>query len=142
MNEEVEYNQKLSEIMNEKIESRGKMFTTLLMTFSAILAVNCTYGMSNPDIGCFALLGIKVFPLLLCSNMIWLLSTLTLLYEKIDACNQILHTMMAHKQIMCTYSGGKVVESKRRTLFVLCELLSYACFVLTVSSLVIFSFIN
>ena len=92
--------------------------------------MNCTYGMSNPYTGRFALLGIKVFPLLLCSNMIWLLSTLTLLYEKIDACNSILNTMMAHKQIMCTYSGGKVVESKRRAFFVLCEVLSYACFFL------------
>lgn len=111
----------------------------LLTTFSAILAVNCTYGMRNPDSGHFALWGIKVFPLLLCSNMIGLSSALMLLYEKIDACNQILRTMRKHKQIMCTCSGVKVVEAKRRTIFVLVEVITYVCFVLTVSLLVVYS---
>lgn len=137
--DEIKYNEIVSKLLDEKIEAKRKVFSTLLTTFSAILAVNGTYGMGNLYKATFYLYGIDVFLLLMVSNAIGLLSCVILLYEKVDVCNQSLRTTRMVAKKYSNYPGEKIVCVDRRKIFSIFERVAYACFVLTVSFLVIYS---
>lgn len=140
--DELKYNQYMQKLMEERMESRRKISSVLLPTFSAILAVSCTYGISTSNNIDFSLLGINVYCLSLLANTIGLISCVALLYENVDACNQILSTLHRRREMILRSKGPSVVLAKHRKIFSLLEVITYVCFVLTVSSLVVYALRN
>lgn len=60
----------------------------------------------------------------------------SLLYEYVDAYNQILSSLHQKREYLLRSQNKVVVEAKKRWIFSFLEVLTYLCFVITVLSLV------
>lgn len=134
--DEFEYNKHRAKIIDGRTAARHKIFSVLLPTFSAILAVSCTYGISTSRNIDFSLQGINVFVVGVLSNTLGLIACIALLYEDVNAYNQILSSLHQKREYLLRSQNKVVVEAKKRWIFSFLEVLTYLCFVITVLSLV------